>query len=105
MSSKAIVEKHLAHQWERWTLHVDMTYQVGCYFFAPKLFYLLTPMQTNVEDIPLLMIGIHVHEQYVPVACALANKEINQIFEFVFQVITALLLLRFCTKKFYVSVD
>ena len=29
------------------------------------------------------MIGIHVHEQYVPVACALANKEINQIFEFV----------------------
>ena len=51
------------------------------------------------------MIGIHVHEQYVPVACALANKEINQIFEFVFQVITALLLLRFCTKKFYVSVD
>ena len=55
----------------------------------------------------MMMVGIQVHGQYVPIACAVSNKEVNQVFEFVFQVIKIMItMLWFCTKiKLYVSVD
>ena len=55
----------------------------------------------------MMMVGIQVHGQYVPIACAVSNKEVNEVFEFVFQVIKIMItMLWFCTKiKLYVSVD
>ena len=35
----------------------------------------------------MMMVDIQVHGQYVPIACAVSNKEVNEDFEFVFQVI------------------